>query len=85
MPSLGDLLLGLPQANLLNSFTIQHEILLQMLQSTAVCINELFFKLVVFYLFVCFSPDFIDYVSSIHIYPIFLILKPIKLFIIGIL
>ena len=55
------------------------------LQSTAICINELFFKLVVFCFLLSFSSDFIDYGSLIHIYPIFLILKPIKLFIISIL
>ena len=53
--------------------------------STAIGINESFFKYVIFCFFPSFSSDLIDYGSLIHIYPIFLILKPIKLFIIGIL
>ena len=32
-----------------------------------------------------FSSDLIDYRSVIHIYPIFLILKPMKLFIMGLI
>ena len=53
--------------------------------STAIGINEPFFKYVVFCFFLSFSSDLIDYGSWIHIDPIFVILKPIKLFIIGIL
>ena len=53
--------------------------------STAICVNEPFLKLVVFCLFLSFSSDLIDYGSLIHIDQIFVILEPIKLFIIGIL
>ena len=53
--------------------------------STAIGINEPFFKYVVFCFFLCFSSDLIDYGSLIHIYPNFVILKPIELFIIAIL
>ena len=53
--------------------------------STAIDINEPFFKQVVFCLFLSFSSDLIDDGILIHIYPVSLILKPIKLFIIGIL
>ena len=53
--------------------------------STAIDINEPFFKLVVFCFFLSFSSDLIDDGSLIHIYSNFLIVKPIKLFITGIL
>ena len=50
--------------------------------STAIDINEPFFKKVVFCFFLSFSSDVIDDGSLIHIYPVSLILKPIKLFIV---
>ena len=53
--------------------------------STAIDINEPFFKQVVFCFFLSFSSDLIDDGILIHIYPVSLILKPIKLFIIDIL
>ena len=52
--------------------------------STAIDINEPFFKLVVFCFFLSFSSDLIDDGSLIHIYSNVLIVKPIKLFITGI-